>query len=210
MPRRPHTFWPPLYWIADAALAGDTPLDRLAREAIAGGLRLFQYRDKTSSSRDRYPVAAALAAVAREGGATFLINDDIDLALGVEADGVHLGQDDFPVATARRILGPERLIGCSAYTLDQARAAEADGADYLGVGPIHPSSTKMARPALGCEALRDICVAACIPVYAIGGITIERCGEAMRSGARGVAVASGLFKGDIRTQTEGFLQALHR
>lgn len=198
----------PLYWIADASLAGGRPLDVLAREACAAGLRVFQYRDKVLSSRERYPVAMALAAVAREAGAAFLINDDIDMALAVEAQGVHLGQDDFPVATARKILGPRIIIGCSAHTLDQARAAEAEGADYLGVGPIYASTTKMARPTLGCGPLREICAAVRIPVYAIGGITPERCVEVVAAGAKGVAVASGLFAPDIATQTRAFLAAL--
>ncbi|MEO6665176.1 MAG: thiamine phosphate synthase [Nitrospiria bacterium] len=198
----------PLYWIADASLAGERPLDVLARWACAAGLRVFQYRDKVLSSRERYPVATALAAVAREAGATFLINDDIDMALAVEAQGVHLGQDDFPVATARKILGPRIIIGCSVHTLDQAHEAEAEGADYLGVGPIYASTTKMARPALSSGLLREICAAVRIPVYAIGGITPERCGEVLADGAKGVAVASGLFAPDIAAQTKAFLAVL--
>jgi thiamine-phosphate pyrophosphorylase len=201
-------FASPLYWIADASLAGAWPLDVLARDALAAGLRVFQYREKTLSSRERYPVAMALAAAAREAGATFLINDDIDMALAVEADGVHLGQEDFPVATARKILGSTMIIGCSAHTVDQARAAEAEGADYLGVGPIYSSATKMARPPLGCGPLREICAAVRIPVYAVGGITVERCHEVLAAGAKGVAVASGLVAPDIATQTKAYLAAL--
>lgn len=201
-------FTAPLYWIADASLAGGRPLDVLAREALAAGLRVFQYREKTLSSRERYPVAMALAAAAREAGATFLINDDIDMALAVEADGVHLGQEDFPVATARKILGTTMIIGCSAHTIDQAKAAEADGADYLGVGPIYPSATKMARPPLGCGLLREICAAVRIPVYAIGGITVGGCQEVLAAGAKGVAVASGLLTPGIGLQTKAFLAAL--
>jgi thiamine-phosphate pyrophosphorylase len=201
-------FTEPLYWIADASLAGGRPLDVLAREALAAGLRVFQYRDKALSSRERYPVVLALAAAAREAGATFLINDDIDMALAVEADGVHLGQEDFPVATARKILGTKMIIGCSAHTIDQAKVAEADGADYLGVGPIFPSSTKMARPPLGCGPLREICAAVRIPVYAIGGITVECCQEVLAAGAKGVAVASGLLTPGIGLQTKAFLAAL--
>jgi thiamine-phosphate pyrophosphorylase len=201
-------FTSPLYWIADASLAGGRPLDVLARQALAAGLRVFQYREKALSARERYPVAETLAAAAREVGATFLINDDIDMVLAVEAHGVHLGQEDFPVATARKILGSKMIIGCSAHTLDQARAAEEDGADYLGVGPIFLSSTKMARPPLGCEKLSEICAAVRIPVYAIGGITVERCGEVLVAGAKGVAVASGLLTPGIGQQTKAFLEAL--
>ena len=198
-----------LYWIADGSLVGDRPLLELTESAIGAGLRVFQYRDKTRSQRDQYPIALALANLAKRSGATFLINDDIDLALVVEAHGVHLGQDDFPVAEARRILGRKMLIGCSAHTVEQATAAEADGADYLGVGPIYESTTKMARPALGCDQLRVICRAVKIPVYAIGGITVDRCGDVLAAGAKGVAVASGLCTPDIATQTRAFLAALN-
>jgi thiamine-phosphate pyrophosphorylase len=200
-------FSSPLYWIADASLAGDRPLVELAEAGIEAGLRVFQYRDKTRSQRDQYPIALALADLARRSGSTFLINDDIDLALVVNAHGVHLGQDDFPVAEARRILGRKMLIGCSAHTIDQAKAAEADGADYLGVGPIYESTTKMARAPLGCGTLREICGEVGIPVYAIGGITVDRCGEVLAAGAKGVAVASGLLPA-IGEQTAAFLKAL--
>ncbi len=200
-------FRSPLYWIADASLAGGRPLVELADAAIGAGLRVYQYRDTTHSQRDQYPIALALADLARRSDSTFVINDDIDLALVVEAHGVHLGQGDFPVAEARRILGPTMLIGCSAHTIDQAKAAEADGADYLGVGPIYESTTKMARAPLGCDQLRDICRAVTIPVYAIGGITVDRCRDALAAGARGVAVASGLLP-HIREQSAAFLKAL--
>jgi thiamine-phosphate pyrophosphorylase len=196
-----------LYWIADASLVGDRPLVELAEAAIGAGLRVFQYRDKTRSQRDQYPVALALAELAKRSGATFIVNDDIDLALVVQAHGVHLGQGDFPVAEARRILGRTMIIGCSAHTLDQAKAAEADGVDYLGVGPIYESTTKMARAPLGCGTLREICAEVDIPVYAIGGIRVERCGEVLAAGAAGVAVASGLLP-SIGVQTAAFLRAL--
>jgi thiamine-phosphate pyrophosphorylase len=203
-------FSTPLYWVADAGLAGGRPLIDLAREAVAAGLQVFQYREKTLSSRDKYPIALALAALAREGGVTFIVNDDIDLALAVEAQGVHLGQDDFPLKDARRILGTQMLIGCSAHTFDQAKAAESDGADYLGVGPIYESTTKMARAPLGCETLREICEAVHIPVFGIGGITVERCSEVLAAGAQGVAVASGLLQPGIGAKTRMFLKALRR
>lgn len=198
----------PLYWIADAALVGGVALEQVARSAIGAGVRLVQYRDKRPSKRDRYELARVLATMSREGGATFIVNDDIDLVLAVDADGVHLGQEDFPVGTARRVLGETKLIGCSAHTIDLARAAEGEGADYLGVGPVFPSTTKMTRPALGCIVLGEICAAVRVPVYAIGGITVERCGQVMAAGAAGVAVASALSAREIRTETQRFLAVL--
>ncbi len=201
-------FSSPLYWVADASLAGGRPLIDLAREAIAAGLQVFQYREKTLPPRDKYPIALALADLARHTNTTFIVNDDIDLALAVEAHGVHLGQEDFPLEIARRILGSKMLIGCSAHTFEQAKAAEADGADYLGAGPIYESTTKMARPPLGCEKLREICGAVRIPVYAIGGVTVERCADVLAAGAKGVAVASGLLQPSIGAQTKAFLAVL--
>jgi thiamine-phosphate pyrophosphorylase len=200
-------FSSPLYWIADASLVGDRPFVELAESAIRAGLRSLQYRDKTRSQRDQYPIALALAELTKRSGATFIVNDDIDLALVVQAHGVHLGQNDFPVAEARRILGRTMIIGCSAHAIDQAKAAEADGADYLGVGPIYESSTKMVRAPLGCDQLRTICRAVKIPVYGIGGITVDRCGEVLATGATGVAVASGLLPA-IGVKTAAYLTAL--
>jgi len=198
----------PLYWIADVALVGETALEEVARSAIGAGLRLLQYRDKRPSKRDRYELARTLAALCHGAGATFVVNDDIDLAFAVDASGVHLGQDDFPVGMARQVLGESKLIGCSAHTVDLARAAAAEGADYLGAGPVFLSATKMARPALGCAVLGEICAAVRVPVYGIGGITVERCRQVMAAGASGVAVASALSPGKIQAETRRFLEAL--
>lgn len=201
-------FESPLYWIADPDLVGERSLVDLCEEAIAAGLRVVQYRDKHRTQRERYHQALALARTARRAKATLIINDNLDLTMAVEADGVHVGQDDFPVADARRVLGGRAIIGCSAHTVDQAKAAEAEGADYLGVGPVFASTTKMARPPLGLSGLRDVCRSVRIPVYAIGGITPERCPEVLGAGAKGVAVASALLSGPIGARTRAFFTAL--
>ena len=126
------------------------------------------------------------------------MNDHVDIAAAVGADGVHLGQDDLPIAAARRILGPEALVGISTHSLEQARAAQAAGADYIGFGPVYPTRTKDAGAVQGLENLAAVAAAVSIPVIAIGGITRDTIGDVMRAGAGGAAVIGALCAaGDI-------------
>jgi len=156
--------------------------------AQSGGVTFFQYRNKNGTRRQIYETALRLARIIRTRGALFILNDHADIAAAVGADGVHLGQDDLPVAAARRILGPEALIGISTHSLDQARAAQTAGADYLGFGPIYRTRTKDAGAVQGVETLAAVAAAITIPVIAIGGITRDTIGEVMSAGARGAAV----------------------
>jgi thiamine-phosphate diphosphorylase len=156
--------------------------------AQSGGVAFFQYRSKNGTRREIYETALRLARVIRTSGALFILNDHADIAAAVGADGVHLGQDDLPVAVARRILGPEALIGISTHSLDQARAAETAGADYIGFGPIYPTKTKDAGEVQGLANLSAVSLAVSIPVIAIGGITRDTIGDVMNAGARGAAV----------------------
>lgn len=136
--------------------------------------------------------AEALAARAREAGVLFIVNDRLDLALAAGADGVHLGQHDLPVRAARSVVGDRLLIGCSTNTVDEAQQAVSDGADYLGVGAIFPTSTKSdARPA-GIARLREIRSAVDVPIVAIGGITASNASEALAAGAEMVAVITAI------------------
>jgi thiamine-phosphate pyrophosphorylase len=164
-----------------------------AAAAIAGGVKFIQYRAKNLSKREAYSHSLRLRELAHQNGVTLLINDWADLALAVQADGVHLGQDDLPPSAARAVLGPERIIGVSAHTLEQAKAAESEGADYLGVGPIFPSRTKQARPPLGCAFLRRIRAEIRIPIVAIGGITARNLRQVTATGVDGVAVVSAVL-----------------
>jgi thiamine-phosphate pyrophosphorylase len=140
-----------------------------------------------------------------------IINDRVDLAMAVEADGVHLGQEDLPLSVARALLGPQRVIGISAHTLDQAREAEAGGADYLGIGPVFSSTTKQARPALGCESLIQFRRQVRIPIIAIGGISALNVRQVMAAKVDGVAVVSAvLSQPDVTAATAelvGILQS---
>ena len=167
----------------------------LAKLAVSGGADTIQFRDKGSSIRHALRQAAATAAVCRELQVPLLINDRIDLMLAVEADGVHLGQADLPVNVARAVLGATRIIGATATTTDQARRAEADGADYVGFGPVYPTGSK-SNPASvkGLKGLHEVCGSVGIPVIAIAGITADRVMEVLEAGAHGVAVMTAVSK----------------
>jgi thiamine-phosphate pyrophosphorylase len=179
--------------ILDHNLLEGRSLTDVAARAMAGGVKSLQYRAKNLSKREAYFNALQLRELSRLNGVTFLINDWVDLTLVVEADGVHLGQEDLPLAAARSLLGSDRLIGISAHTLEQAKEAEAGGADYLGIGPIFPSTTKQDRPPLGCEALRQFRRHVRIPIVAIGGISPLNVRQVMTTRVDGVAVVSAIL-----------------
>ncbi len=199
-----------LYLILDHdRLAGRFLVD-VAEAAISGGVKHIQYRAKGLSKRDAYFNALPLKALAHRSGATFLINDEVDLAMAVEADGVHLGQEDLPLSAARALLGPNRIIGISVHTLDQAREAEAGGADYLGVGPIFLSTTKQARPPLGCDVLKQFRHEVRIPIIAIGGISASNVRQVLAAKVDGVAVVSAvLSRPDPAAAIAELMAALH-
>lgn len=157
-------------------------------QAQNGGVAFFQYRNKNGTRREIYETALRLARVIRTSGALFILNDHADIASAVGADGVHLGQDDLPIEAARRILGTGALVGISTHSLEQARAAQAAGADYIGFGPIYETRTKDAGAVQGLENLAAVAATVSIPVIAIGGITRDTIGDVMRAGARGAAV----------------------
>lgn len=161
--------------------------------ALAAGVRLFQYRNKSGSRKEVYNVSYELAGMVKRSGGVFIVNDHADIAKAVDADGVHLGQDDLPLECGRKVLGRDKLIGISTHSVDQAREAEAAGADYIGFGPLFPTTTKDAGPHQGVEMLRLLRNAVSIPILAIGGIRPDNLAEAMRAGADGVAVISAVL-----------------
>jgi thiamine-phosphate pyrophosphorylase len=161
----------------------------VAMVALAGGATAIQLRDKTANTRALIEEGQALRALTRERGALFIVNDRIDVALALEADGAHVGQDDMPVKLARQLLGPDRILGVSAATMEEAEEAVAGGADYLGVGPIFPTHGKAdAGPPTGVHLLTELAERYAVPLVAIGGITAENATEVVRAGAAGVAV----------------------
>jgi len=165
---------------------------QIAREALDGGARLIQLRDKTRQKGLQLPAAEALQALCRERGALFIVNDHVDLALAAGADGVHVGQRDLPVAVVRR-LAPDMVIGCSTNNTDEARRAEADGADYVSVGRLFPTGSKDdTRPATT-ETLRAVKAAVSLPVCAIGGIDESNIDDVIEAGAEMAAVIAAVI-----------------
>lgn len=181
-----------LYAILDRAASRGRDLREILDAVIAGGCRMVQLREKEWSTRQLLPLAQELRDRTGKAGVTFIVNDRLDVALAVEADGLHVGQDDLPAPIARRLLRPGMILGVSSHSRDQARQAEADGADYVAVGSIYPSGTKPAYELVGVELLRQIRPLLHVPLVAIGGITPGNVGEVIRAGADGVAVISAL------------------
>jgi thiamine-phosphate pyrophosphorylase len=200
---------PPLYAIVDPLDTGRDPV-ALAGALLAGGARLLQLRLKDAGSRLLLETARAIAVRARAAGALFLVNDRPDIARAVDADGVHLGQDDVPVAAARRVLGPGPLIGVSTHDLDEARAAAAAGADYLGVGPIYATTSKAGALApRGPELVRAVRAIVTLPLVAIGGIDADTAAAVRAAGADAVAMIGALVRAeDVSATTRAVLARL--
>ena len=196
-----------LYIILDPSVCPARPLVEVLTAAAEAGASLFQYRNKTASMKEAYVEAVVLRQAAAKAGVLFIVNDRCDLALAVDADGVHLGQGDLPLDLARKVMGPDKLIGISTHNPDQVREATAGKPDYLGFGPIfRPGSKQDHDPVVGLEGLRAMRRLTSLPVFAIGGIQIDQAGEAMCAGANGVAVISAILKApDISHAVKAFL-----
>jgi thiamine-phosphate pyrophosphorylase len=173
-------------YLVCGAWPGGRAADDVVAAALAGGVDVVQLREKDAGDDDVLRAAEPLARRCAEAGALFVVNDRPDLAVAAEADGVHLGQDDVPVAEARAVVGPERLIGRSTHSPAQVDAAE--GADYVAVGPVHATPTKPGRPAVGLAPIRHAAAHARVPFFAIGGLDAGNVGEAIAAGARRVVV----------------------
>lgn len=182
------------YLVTDRGMARGRTLSELVTAAVRGGVTCVQLREKTCATREFMTQAAALLPMLRGAGVPLIVNDRVDVALAVGADGVHLGQTDMPLADARRICGPDRIVGVSAESVEDALAAERDGADYLGVSPIYATPTKTdTAPALGLEGLRKIRASVSIPLVGIGGLNAGNAADVIQAGADGVAVVSAIM-----------------
>lgn len=170
---------------------GRTNLQVVA-ELIAAGIKVIQYREKEKSLADQLHECQEIRQMTRAAGVTFIINDHIDLALLVDADGVHIGQDDLPVAQVRKLLGPNKIIGLSTHSPAQAQAALVAGVDYIGVGPIFPTQTKKDKTAVGLEYLKYVVEHIPLPHVAIGGIKPDNLLQVVEAGAQCVCLVTGI------------------
>ncbi|EMA51822.1 thiamine phosphate synthase [Halococcus thailandensis] len=187
------------YLVTQANRSRDRSTEEIVAAAIDGGVTAIQLREKNATVRERYELAEELRKQTRAADVTFIVNDRADIAAAVDADGVHLGDDDLPIPAAREVLGPERCIGRSVSTVEAAEAAERAGADYLGVGAIYATTSKDipdAEAEIGTETVADIVAAVNIPIVGIGGVTPENAHDVVAAGADGVAVISAITAAD--------------
>ena len=198
-----------LYVITDRKLTRGRDLLQVVAQAIEGGADVIQLRDKSAKGKELFETGLALRALTGPRGVLFIVNDRVDIALAVDADGVHLGQDDLPIGAARALMGPSRIIGASASNPQVARQAEQDGANYLGVGAMFSTPTKPESSAVGPEMLRCIKNTVDLPIVAIGGITEHNVQEVVRAGADGAAVISAVVGADdIANAARGLKQRI--
>jgi len=195
--------------ILDRGILKDTEIFGAASRTMEGGARLLQLRDKTSNDRDLLREARVLRKLTKDTGCRLIINDRVDIALISSSDGVHLGQDDMPIREARRLLGEEKIIGISTHNIEQARAAEEAGADYIGIGPVFAAPSKPSRAPIGLETAARIAQKTRIPAFLIGGISLTNIDEIIKAGGKSFAVASAILKsGDMAETTKSFMDTI--
>ncbi len=182
-----------LYAVTDRHWLGEKTLYEAVRESLEGGVTFLQLREKDLDERYFYEEAVNLRAMAKEYGVPFVVNDNVDIAVRMDADGVHVGQSDMEAGDVRNLIGPDKILGVSAQTVEQAVLAEKRGADYLGVGAVFPTGSKDDADSVSLDTLKAICKAVSIPVVAIGGITPENTKELSGSGICGIAVISAIY-----------------
>ncbi len=182
-----------LYLVTDRELLGNKDLAATVEEAIKGGATLVQIREKNVSTLDFFELALVVKQITGKYNVPFIINDRIDIALAVDADGVHIGQEDMPLAAARKLLGSTKIIGVSVSTLEEAVKAQDEGADYLGVGAVFPTRTKSNADHVSLAAFRRIKEGVSVPVVAIGGIDKDNIQRVIEAGADGAAVVSAII-----------------
>ena len=199
-----------LLLVTDRTLVSDRSLPAAIQQSLQAGLPAVQLRERDLPTRDLLGVAQEIHRLTSSKSVPLLINDRVDLALALQLEGVHLRASSLSVSAARRLLGPHRLLGVSTHSVEEVRRAQADGADYVVVGPVFDTPSKRAFGApLGLSRLADACGAVSIPVFAIGGITADRIAEVREAGAWGVAMIGGILgRRDIGAATGEMLAAL--
>lgn len=201
-----------LYLITDRNQTGGRELCAVVDQALQGGVRAVQLREKDLSVREQYELASEMRVLTTRYGARLFINDRVDIALAVRADGVHLGEESLPVGTVRELLGPAKLIGVSCHSAESAIAAERGGADFITFGPVYytPSKARYGEP-LGLEMLKQVAGCIGIPTFGLGGIDHDRAAEVMACGASGVALISAIIAApDPRSASQALIASLSR
>lgn len=198
-----------LYAVTDRRWTGEKTLAEQVEEALDGGATFVQLREKTLDEEHFLEEAGVLKSLCIKYNVPFVINDNVDIALAIDADGVHVGQNDMEAGNVRKKLGKDKIIGVSAQTVEQAVIAEKQGADYLGVGAVFPTGSKDDAVEVSKDTLRAICDAVNIPVVAIGGVSEENIGELAGTGIAGAAVISAIFaQKDIKPATAALKKAV--
>lgn len=196
-----------LHLVTDRSLSQGRSLVEVVHQAVAGGVTCVQLREKDCSTRAFLQEALALKALLQPLGLPLIVNDRVDIALAVAADGVHLGQSDMPISHTRRLLGPDCLIGISAESVDHAIEAEQQGADYIGISPVFSTPTKTdSAPALGLDGIRQIRAQVRIPLVGIGGINLTNARQVIAAGADGVAVVSAIMAAESPREAAGVIR----
>ena len=185
-----------LYFITDSTKYNEEEFLYRVEEALKGGVTLLQLREKEKSTREYIEIAQKVHAITKRYNVPLIIDDRVDVALAVDAEGVHVGASDMPVSTARRLMGEDKIVGATAKTVPWATEAYEQGADYLGVGAIYPTTTKVKTVLTSVETLRDICNTVPIPVNAIGGLNINNIDVLKGVPIAGVCVVSAIMKAD--------------
>lgn len=197
-----------LYAVTDRrSLPAGVTLAQAVEAALDGGVTCLQLREKEASAGEILALARTLLPLCRARNVPLLINDRVDIALAAGADGVHLGQEDLPLPEARALLGPDRILGATAHTVEEALRAQAEGADYLGVGAMFPTGTKTNTIPTSADTLKAICAAVSIPVVAIGGVNAQNLPTLAGTGIAGTAVVSAIFSQSDLTAAARTLRA---
>lgn len=196
-----------VYAITDRSWEGRQTLKEQVKEALEGGITFLQLREKYLTGEALLQEAKEIQALCKEYRIPFIINDDVELAKKIDADGVHVGQSDMEMKAARKLLGPDKIIGVTAKTLEQAKAAEEAGADYLGSGAVFGTTTKQDAKPMSLDLLQEICESVSIPVVAIGGITKENLPLLKGRKMSGFAIVSGIFAAeDIKSEVKDIVE----
>jgi thiamine-phosphate pyrophosphorylase len=197
-----------LYLVTEESIAIEE-LTKIIAESVSGGVSIVQLREKNNSSLSFYEKSSALKQLLNELSIPLIINDRVDIALAVGADGIHIGQDDLPLPVVKKMVPEDMIVGVSVSTLEEALEAERNGADYIGVGSVFPTKTKQDATLMALEDLGEICRGVSIPAVAIGGITADNISALSDSGLSGTAVVSAIMNADNpKTASESLLKII--